>query len=215
MKQMTELANFFAKNSIIADKDCITRGLCRKAYQAMPTCWMTISPKYMEIQRRVKQGHVMDSYPWPYSDPEFAIWSEGNSQVLDHLGFPVKDCTSYCAWKIEETTSRLISKPSDLPDCSPKYWQTLLRRNGFYRVLKRPEAGYPHIGIPSPNRHIINEVVWFEGFYAGFDGIEREEDNGGNIIFSTYKNKKFFHGLTMPDSFIWVQVGRHMTYPEI
>ena len=210
MKLMEEIAIFLAKNSVTRFQERrLIRGICRNGYKELADLYCVLSPQFIKQQNLAEKGIIVDTYPWPYRESWFADWEETDkkecySLVGDHAGFIVKHSTSYCAWKINELTRSWPERPKCMHDCSAAHWHRLLFLNGFRNTVKRPSPGRHYIGI-MPSHYDHGEVVWFEGYKDGFS-CEKENDTDGFIIFSTYRDKKFFVGAAPAEWYIWVEI---------
>ena len=218
MRKIDRLVNFFAKNSVPASgNNRFLRYVCRQLYQAMSECWTATSPAFINAQERLEAGDLVDTYPWPYRERWFADWEEDEARgtaVLDANGFIVRHDTSYCAWKVYEAVGAYILCPDGASGSDASIWRRLLSDAGFLCVLDRPQPGRPHIGIS--NRLSRNpEVIWYEGYDSGLGSIDREIDTDGYVIFTTYRDGKYFIGTTPADRYTWIQVGRRMTFPVL
>ena len=201
---------FLAKNSVARyQKQRWIRGICRKEYRLLSNLYRALSPKYIKLQNLHEKGVIVDTYPWPYCEAWFADWEEDDSKqsyslVSDDAGFVVKYSASYCAWKINELTGSWPSRPEHLASCDAKHWHRLLFHNNYRNTARRPEPGKHYVGIaPTQGEH--GECVWFEGFNDGYD-VERSVDNGGKIVYSTYRDKQFVVGSAPAEWYIWVEI---------
>ena len=210
MKFMEEVAIFLSKNSVTMFQERrLIRGLCRASYLLLADLYCAFSPQFIKQQNLAEKGEIVDTYPWPFCTSWFADWEEVSeknhySLVSDRAGFVVKHSTSYCAWKIDEFTGSRLTRPRCMTDCSAAHWHRLLFFNDYRNTVKRPSPGRHYIGI-MPSRYKYGEVVWFEGFEDGFS-CEKENDTGRSIIFSTYRDKKFFVGCAPAEWYIWVEI---------
>ena len=210
MNSIDKCANFFAKNSIAKNqKNRFVRRTCRANYRLLSNLYCTLSPGFIKLQSAHAKGLLTDTYPWPYREAWFADWEENSSAdnyslVSDPAGFIVKHSTSYCAWKINEAVGTWPSRPKWLESCDAKHWHRLLHDNGYRKTAKRPEPGRSYVGI-APSKGIHGECVWFEGFDDG-DGVERSVDTGGEIIYTTYRDRHFEIGAALAEWYIWVEI---------
>lgn len=210
MKFMEEVAIFLAKNSVTRFQERrLVRGICRASYKKLADLYCIFSPQFIKKQNLAGKGEIVDTYPWPFCTDWFADWEESSkkecySLVADHAGFVVKHSTSYCAWKISELTGFWPVRPRYMVDCSAAHWHRLLFHNNYRHTVKRPEPGRHYVGI-MPSHYEYGEVVWFEGFKDGFS-YDKENDTGSFIIFSTYRDKKFFIGAAPAAWYIWVEI---------
>lgn len=212
MENMDRFVNFLAKNSISArQKNRAIRGICRKGYQFLSSCYCIFSPDYVRRQNQIFRSLQVNTYPWPYREEWFANWEEDDSKgnytlVCDNAGFVVKYSASYCAWKISELTGKWPTRPDFMESCDAKHWHQLLFHNNYRNTIKRPEPGKHYVGI-SPSQGEHGECVWFEGFDDGDGRVECANDTGGKIVYSTYRDKKYTLGATPTEWYIWVEIG--------
>lgn len=210
MRFMEEVAITLAKNSVTMFQERrFVRGICRDGYMALANLYCIFSPKFIRFQNLAEKGAIVDTYPWPYHEPWFADWEEIDdkkrySLVGDHAGFVVKHSTSYCAWKINELTGSWPFRPEHLMCCDAKHWHRVLFHNNYRNTVKRPEPGKHYVGI-APTKGIHGEVVWFEGFDDGHS-VDRTNDTGGEIIYTTYRDKQFTVGSAPAEWYIWVEI---------
>lgn len=210
MKIINECVIFLAKNSVVMfQKDRLIRGICRCCYRALSNLYCALSSEHIRRQGLVEKGVLVNTYPWPYSEDWFADWEEVDikenySLVSDNAGFIIKHSTSYCAWKINELTGFWPTRPRHMAECSASHWHRLLFYNNYRNTVKRPEPGKSYVGI-APSRGPHGECVWFEGYDDG-NCIERNMDTGGEIIYSTYRNKKYEIGAALDEWYIWVEI---------
>ena len=213
MKFINKYANFLAKNSVVMfQKNRLIRGICRSGYRGLANLYCALSPEHIRRQNLIEKGVLIDTYPWPYSEGWFADWEEDNTRqnyslVSDSAGFVIKNSTSYCAWKINELTGEWLTRPRHLLSCDAKHWRRLLHDNDYRTTARRPEPGKAYVGI-APSHGIHGECVWFEGYDDG-NGIEREIDTGGEIIYSTYRDKKYEVGAALDEWYIWVEIRKN------
>lgn len=113
-------------------------------------------------------GAVVNTYPRPYSDPNFAPWEEDDREesytlITDPANFVIRRSTSYVAWKIFELTGRWpLERGNEGKIFHAKYWQEFLRLNGCDKIVTQPERGHYYVGI-IPSEGEFGQVVWFEG----------------------------------------------------
>ena len=210
MNLINDYAIFLAKNSVVMfQKDRLIRGVCRGLYRTLANLYCALSSEYIRRQGLIGKGVIVDTYPWPYCEEWFADWvevdtMENYSLVSDNAGFVVKHSTSYCAWKINEFTGSWPTRPRYMMDCSAVHWHRLLFHNNYRNTVKRPEPGKKYIGI-MPSYSKYGEVVWYEGFEDGFS-VDTENDTGGKIVYSTYRDKKYTIGAAPAEWYIWVEI---------
>lgn len=165
----------------------------------------------------------VNTYPWPYSDPDFASWPEisdpdSSTLVLDQSGFVVKHSTSYCAYKIFEATGKwpkasrtyrwFLRTSAKLPGerndgkFEAKDWVQFLDEAGYNRVLSPTQLtnDFRCVGI-DPNKGESGMVVWFESIRYG------EVTRGKFVEYSTYLNGKYvYESFGEPQNFTWVAI---------
>lgn len=106
MRKNIKIANFFAKKSCTKwNKNRFSRRISRKIYRKMADCYWYSHEGQAKVAMYKTGHHQINTYPWPYSDEEFAKWPEDDDSdnytlISDQSGCVVKYATSYCAWKI-------------------------------------------------------------------------------------------------------------------
>ena len=183
----------------------ISRWWHREKYRkaAKRTC---ASPKHQVEVSRYKGGdYERNTYPWPYSAPRFADWSESDdpkdySLISDQSGCVVKNATSYVAYKISELTGewpeRMVKKRYDAWD-----WLIFLAQAGYVDTTFEPLPGHHYVGIlndTAENRSLYEWglVVW----------AEKIPDDGGPIKVSTYMDKAHKMLTVGADEYTWVEI---------
>lgn len=147
---------------------------------------------------------IGNTYPPPYSHPDFANWDEDDSKynyslVSDDSGFVVKHCTSYCAYKISECTGHWPKRKTPIK-MHAKDWLMFLREAGYSDIVDGLELrdGHKYVGIDS--RYGKNGlVVWFE--WEGNDRLDQE-----HVWVSTYREKKYIFKVVDVNRFTWIQI---------
>ena len=147
--------------------------------------------------------HGIDTYPWPYCDEEFADWPENGdadrySLVTDQSNCIVKHSTSYCAWKIFETTGKWPQKFSR-EKFNAGRWAEFLAEAGYTKVLKpgeMPEMFRNYVGVKS-SEDGSGLVVWAE--------FASDPDEHW-VTVSSYVNKKYKIWVADADDFKWVVI---------
>lgn len=148
--------------------------------------------------------YYLDTYPWPYKEAKFADWEENDvtgsyTLITDQSNFVVKHCTSYCAWKIFESTGRWPKRTTHRR-YDAKFWQDFLSEAGYDTIVTELQQGHRYVGIREHDDSEFGEVVWFER------KNEQSKDNRPSVIVSTYRNKKYFCGTVNPREYLWVQI---------
>ena len=144
-------------------------------------------------------GQGANTYPWPFSDEDFANWDEDDSPenyslISDPSGCVVKYATSYCAWKIYEVTGTWPQRKTHIR-MDAKNWQLFLGEAGYNEVVELPTAPGRYVGI-NPDEGEFGMVVWYEG-----DAVVP-----GLVVISTYKNKKFYVGTDETTAYKWIKI---------
>ncbi|MBR3236540.1 hypothetical protein IKF92_02595 [Candidatus Saccharibacteria bacterium] len=141
---------------------------------------------------------LIDTYPLPYSHPDFANWEEDNSKedyslVPDQSNCVVKHDTSYVAYKIYEATGSWPQKKTK-EEIDAKNWGQFLKEAGYETIVEKPIKNGYFVGInPDKGEHGI--VVWYEGTLID-----------GSVITTTYKNKTYTINKENPSDFIWIKI---------
>lgn len=141
---------------------------------------------------------LINTYPWPYSDPNFAIWDEYNNSedtlIYDQSKCVIRESTSYVAWKIFEATGTWPS-PTDLIWIKPSDYFKFLAESGYREIVDLPkDTGY-YVGInKTPEEY--GQVLWYEG-------ITKDHSR---IISSTYKNRSHIYVGSSPKEYTWIKI---------
>lgn len=193
------------------NKNQLSRRAYRKAYRdaaiefANSSTGERISGLYLSGVKEI------NTYPWPYSDPDFANWEEDDSEkgyslISDQSGCVVKYATSYCAWKIYELTGVWPQKTSS-ERLDAKRWVQFLAEAGYTETVSRPENRHYYVGV-KPDEGKWGLVVWFESddaqLAAKFGGKPFEDDS--HIFVSSYVDKAYKAWWAAADDFTWVKI---------
>lgn len=92
----------------------------------------------------------MNTYPEPYR-------SRPKDSCIDPSTCYNRECTSYCAWKVKETTGSWLKRTGDM---NAKNWIYRLPENGFKTRVSSPN-GAKCIGVRTSGKH--GHVVWSNG----------------------------------------------------
>lgn len=181
----------------------LSRVYHRFRYQRLAELDWTFNLKHRELENRYKHGEMrIDTYPWPYFDPEFANWDESDesddySLISDQSGCVVKHSTSYVAWKIFEATGCWPKKRSKTR-MDARDWEKFLAEAGYTKcAIGGPFDGRHYVGIRKENLDEFGEVVWFE---------KRNSNKIGGVFVSTYENKKHCFKEVNAFKYIWIQI---------
>ncbi len=196
-----------AKANRHAKLSCAKWNKCRFGRRAHRAAYRKIAERYWqsdEHQRKVKLylsgRHNINTYPWPYSDEEFANWeecdeSDGYTLISDQSGCVVRYATSYCAWKIYETTGEWPMKKSNVR-LDAKNWLQFLAEAGYTKQVDSTslQNDLHYVGI-DPSKGEWGVVVWFEGC------------QGDRVDYSTYYDKQYRYvvGMAAKD-FKWIEI---------
>lgn len=93
---------------------------------------------------------AINTYPEPYR-------SARKDSLVDPSTCYNRECTSYCAWKVKETTGSWLKRTGDM---NAKNWIYRLPENGFKTVIYSPN-GNKCIGVKTTGKH--GHVVWSDG----------------------------------------------------
>ena len=151
-----------------------------------------------KLTESYESGEIIDTYPWPYSDPEFANWEEDDDSdnytlISDQSLCVVKYATSYCAWKIFEATGAWPQKTS-AERLDAYRWVQFLGEAGYNTMTPRPSDGHRYVGI-NPGISEWGLVAWFE-----------KELEDGNVLVSSYVDKCYKAWPVDPNSYYWVLI---------
>lgn len=183
--------------------------ISRRFYRAK---YRDVAMKYWateEHQRLVtlyKSGiWTINTYPWPYSDPEFGHWDEddsdkGYSLISDQSNCVIKYATSYVAYKIFEETGVWPQKKTH-ERLDAKRWVQFLSEAGYNTIVDKPEKGNRYVGV-NPNKGEWGSVVWFETYIQEISGHSKEP----KIVVSTYSHKQHRWLYVDPNKYTWVKI---------
>ena len=176
------------------------RRLYKAKYQGIAEAYWN-SPEHQEIIQQSKDGWIVNTYPWPYSDPGFANWEEdcsdeGYSLVSDQSGCIIKYSTSYVAWKIFEATGKWPQKTT-AKRLEARKWLQFLREAGYKIIVNKPEPNGKYVGV-NPYVGKWGIVVWYEFTEPGTP-IEE-------ACVSTYENKQFTIKYIRTSEYTWVKI---------
>lgn len=144
----------------------------------------------------------IDSYPWPYCNPRFANWDETlDSLISDQSNCVIRYSTSYCAWKIFETTGHWPHKKTS-ERLDAKRWVQFLAESGYTQTATGLSPGHHYVGI-DPTVGEYGLCVWAENKSA--DGFQPYLENG-TVLVSTYLNKKYQVLRVYASDLTWVQI---------
>lgn len=159
--------------------------------------------KYANKSQRKTDSRKMcdwyfNTYPWPYSDLEFANWKESNmpdesTLVLDPSNCIIKHDTSYCAYKIYEVTGKWPHPLQKDEVVRREDWLQFLTAAGYEKVkeeevLNNRQCHYVGIG---------RNIIWFERVMDSHYGL---------IEGSTYDDRSFKRDLVILKDFIWIKI---------
>lgn len=184
----------------------------RKLYRNAAMAYF-YTPEHQALVAEYKSGnHMINTYPWPYCEPEFANWEENDSKegyslISDQSNCVVKYSTSYVAYKIFEETGSWPQKTSS-KRLDAKCWAQFLIEAGYTEIVDHLEEGHHYVGI-KPDEGEWGLVVWFEGKLKTcirttdecvVVDLRREAD------ISTYYNKRWLYKTIDPDQFTWIMI---------
>ena len=180
----------------------LSRIIHRKLYQHAAAQFIKSNLGRLRTQQYQDSGYYLNSYPWPYSDPDFANWPESNvtgevTLVTDQSNFVVKHGTSYCAWKIFESTGKWPQSKTPRR-FEARDWKDFLEEAGYDTIVTEPLRGHRYVGIKEHDCGIEGDVVWFEKVQDFF--------HKDRVTISTYRNKKHFIGAVDPKEYLWIQI---------
>lgn len=110
---------------------------------------------------------AINTYPEPYR-------SRPKDSCIDPSTCYNRECTSYCAWKVKETTGSWLKRTGDM---NAKNWIYRLPENGFKTRVSSPN-GAKCVGVRTSGKH--GHVVWSNGtltitdYNWNYDGNFRE-----------------------------------------
>lgn len=177
------------------------RDYYRKKYREAADEYM-VSHTHRELLGRYQYGeHSVDTYLWPYRSQAFADWPEEDgkysySLISDPSGFVIRHSTSYCAYKIFESTGNWPQRKSLHRRFDAKDWVEFLAEAGYPNTVLQLAMGHKYVGI-DPKRGEHGQVVWAES-----------EDTPATheMYISTYINRQHHFGVAHRDDYIWVMI---------
>lgn len=196
-----EKVNSWAQKSCAKwNKNRLSRKFYRKKYhRAARKSWR--SPDHHRLIARYQEGaHYINTYPWPYKDPNFANWEENDtptnySLISDQSCCVIRYSTSYCAWKIFEATGTWPQKTSTRR-FNAKHWQQFLAEAGYTDVVTKIDPNHYYVGI-NPNEGEWGVVVWYEA---------NLRDSPSDICVSSYIDHKYELWRTTISDFTWIKI---------
>lgn len=202
MKVSLQRANYHAKKSCPKwNKSSLSRRLHRYLCHRIVNSYCRSADHKKRVESYRSGSHLLDTYVWPYSDPDFAGWSDQpdadeESLVRDPSGCVIRRSTSYCAYKIRELVGKWPQQQSSAK-YETKDWLHFLAEAGYTEQTPRNllTNGHHYVGI-NPDRGESGLVVWLENI--SWDAI--------TVEYSTYYNQKYRHELGNARSFIWVEI---------
>lgn len=96
------------------------------------------------------ESMAINTYPEPYR-------SAKKDSLIDPSTCYNRECTSYCAWKVCETTGSWLKRTGDM---NARNWIYRLPENGFKTVVSSPN-GNKCIGVKQTGKY--GHVVWSDG----------------------------------------------------
>ena len=192
--------NLHAMKSITAvNKNRYSRYFHRSLYRLATKRYCNSKNWREMLQLHEENPRMVDPYPWPLCHPDFANWDENDEEesyslVSDPSGMVVKYATSYCACMIYGYTGKWIRYNANARDANN--WVSVLRANGFSKIVTTPEYGYHYIGILRDETadHGHGLVVWLE------------RRTGSLIEYSTYQDHTYRVSQDRAKRFIWIQI---------
>jgi len=103
----------------------------------------------VKLEDEAGKGGFTNTYPEPYR-------SAAKDSLVDPSSCFSKECVSYCAWKICETTG---SWPRRTGDMNAKEWVNRLPSWGYNKV-SAPKEGGKYVGVSTLGTY--GHVIWFE-----------------------------------------------------
>ena len=201
-EQQLKLANCHA---LLSDSTFNKNALSRRYHH-----WRYCRIAEHEFRTRKHQAEItsyfsgerrLNTYVFPFSNPDFAPWSDYPSPTAiarDPSGCPVRSSTSYCAYKIRELTG---SWPKSSSEQAPpaRDWRAFLAAAGYSTILPAdvvPRVDGHYVGI-APHLGSSGLVVWYEGFSGS---------RPGSVQVSTYLNHKHFFAAEDWRQYLWVEI---------
>ena len=165
------------------------------------------SPLHHRNLAKMKRGDILDTYPRFYqniSRMASASWTESDDEdnyslVPDPSRSVVGYATSYCAYKIKETTGSWPKRTSKGKRFDANNWVAFLREAGYYEVDHQPSKNFYYVGVRTHPCHTYGEVVWLERY---------EDKSVGSVLVTTYDQKTFVPKIVRAPDYVWVKIAR-------
>ena len=131
---------------------------------------------------------MANTYPEPYR-------SARKDSLIDPSTCYNRECTSYCAWKINEATG---AWPKRTGDMNAKNWIRRLPENGYKTTTSAPN-GAKCVGVSTAGKY--GHVVWSEGtlFISEYNWDSKGNYSTRNVNASNYK---WFVIVSAPSNFL-------------
>lgn len=199
--------NIWAKLSCSRwDKIPPLRRYFRKKYRKQAEEYLR-SKDHLEKMKQYLKGNIIDTYPYPYCDPEFANWDESDAPndytlISDQSGFVVKYASSYVAYKIFESVGkwpmRTVAKRYDAWD-----WEEFLRDAGYSEISTQPKTGCVGVLREDAELKDSNPEIREYGLVVWAEKVIPEKER---VIVSTYLDKRFTTLNVDKKDFVWVVI---------
>ena len=202
------LTNFLVRYSLTRfNKHRKLRILCRQGYWFLGELYCFFSPLHHRNLAKMKRGDILDTYPRFYqniSRMASASWTESDDEdnyslVPDPSRSVVGYATSYCAYKIKETTGSWPKRVSKGKRFDANNWVAFLREAGYYEVDHQPSKNFYYVGVRTHSCHTYGEVVWLERY---------EDKSVGSVLVTTYDQKTFVPKIVRAPDYVWVKIAR-------
>lgn len=181
-----------------SSKNSLVRWYFKWRYHRVANKYAAANDKARSYRRGNRK---VNTYPWPYSDPEFATWIEdGAKTTMDPSNCVIRSDVSYCAYKIYEATGKWLKPLRKGQVTSARDWPEILTANGYTEVANEQQIiianrGY-YVGISKAEGGNIR-CCWYEHYTGSQYGL---------VEVSTYANGSFKHDLVMLRNYTWIRI---------
>ena len=159
-----------------------------------------------------QKGCPTDIYPALFKLIPAAYDERYDGLIVDPANFCICYATSYCAYRIKQSTGHWPTKPVIPKNAAhateiasrerkhdAKYWVEFLEAQGYDQITRLPQPGHHYIGV-DPEYGKYGLVVWLEGLF------QMACDNRVKATVSTYEDKKYVRKEVELSEFLWVEI---------
>ena len=197
---LLQLANDYALKSVDESCSAVSRYRNRRRYQRIAERTFDTPEHQSKISRYLAGERDLNTYVFPYVDPEFAGWMRATDvknpfqPIRDASSCIIRTATSYCAYKIREVTDAWPKSSSR----EVGSWIDFLFRAGYPELMDDGIVPNPlsfYVGIPKQAGDDC--VVWFEGCL---------DEAAYRVNVSTYSDEKHVFATRNWNDYFWVNI---------